>query len=114
MAVRTRRLGSLVTTATSADNPVYECPTDRTAILKDLRVLIGGAGCAATFYVSIAGGADIVFWVLGLGSPGVKVLDPPPWIVLQEGDEIRVATATTGGDSVQVYASGTELAGDPS
>lgn len=124
MPVRSRRLGdtSVATTGGGATTTIFTVPADRTAIVKDIRAWLSAATTPPikiTFVVlrpdattrSVdamrADAAAEPFYSL----PADAKPERGPWIVLHEGDALRVSQPANC--TVQTYVSGTLLDGDP-
>lgn len=113
MPVRTRVLVKQQLAATTGADVVFTCPPDRTAIVKDARISVGApAGTArlAVLRSGVVGAVELVA-VTSAGVAAHGRADPPPWVVLEEGDTLYVVG--TAGMVVNVWASGTLLDGDP-
>jgi hypothetical protein len=99
------------TTTTGLDT-WYTVPADRTAIIKDLRLWTTAAPGTVIFVVGARGTETAQLGALVVNAQGFAVLDPPPWAVLREGDQLKsfVGSAIL----LRMWVSGALLAGDPS
>lgn len=123
MAVRSRRLGaaSAAGGGGGVTATVFTCPADRTAIVKDLRVFCTANTAVGSTNVQLdvllSGVTSRTIWRTTVGPASTGVLypvttgDASPWVVLQETDVLRLTVPA--GLTVQCYASGTLLEGDP-
>lgn len=125
MTVRSTRLGDIGVATTGgggATTTLFTVATDRTAILKDLRVWLasGSPPIDVDFFVLKANGSTRFVARYSrsalLGPMARRVdngTDPDDlWTLLLEGDALRFSQPASC--EVQVYASGALLAGDPS
>lgn len=102
----------MVTVASSALTSVFTCPSDRTAILKEV-VISQTAGSAPTsVWLYLDSGPTTV----QVGRWDFSTNDLPDrrerWLVLEEGDELLLAQSSAR--TIDYWMSGTLLQGDPS
>jgi hypothetical protein len=115
VSVRTRRLGdsSVATAGSAATTTIFTVPSDRTAIVKDVQLAVTAATAPPVALILQINKADTTVRRVWTNSLNVGTFTPwaEPWIVLQEGDSLRVTQPANC--TVQTYVSGTLLDGDP-
>lgn len=117
MAVRSTRLGntSVATAGAGATTVIFTTPTDRTAIVKDVRVAVTAATAfpvVVDLQVLLSSGVNRLVARQSFPAAGTWAYTGEWWIVLLEGDALRVVQPANC--TVQTYVSGASLSGDPS
>lgn len=112
MAVRSDELVDAAHVFNGAVQTLYTVPADRTVIIKDVRVRRQGNANAFIWVVGAGGSATVILEVAAAPAAAAQaVKDPPPWIVLREGGQIRCFG--TNGEIADLHISGAVLSGDP-
>lgn len=107
MAVRTKELGAQRGATANVAVTLYTCPTGRTAIVKDSKVLMVGA-CTYTMWI-LRGGFSHQIARRTVTATTLDALQGL-FVVLEPGDVLQMAWTTT--DTVhQAWVSGAELDG---
>lgn len=108
MPVRTKLL-AVGNAQVAGAQTVYTCPTDRTAILKDIRVTSYAAGAPQLeLILTIGSGHQVRVW-RGTLTQYVPI-GAECWVVLPEATSILVNLSIAG--DVHYWLSGTELVGE--
>lgn len=111
--VRSRKIAAAVVAGATADQVVFTCPANRTAIVKSSRVRHFGAGTFVVYALQTSDNASTVV-ASGAGAVGTetRVSEEGQFVVLEEGDELHVLRGDTTTTTV-VWVSGALLDGDP-
>lgn len=111
MAVRTKRIAAYSGSTITGGTVVFICPAGRTAIVKDV-TLINASGATATMTLSLRTGGVAFGLHRGELADGSRISLTGRHIVLEPGDELRLAVGA-GNSNGSVVAFGTLLAGEP-
>lgn len=107
MTVRTHRLGYGLGGTVGTPMVIATCPADSVMIVKSLRSF-WAAGAGVTWDVHVAAG-DVIYVVNQFGATADVLGSEGLFIVLEEGDELRVNVNATNA-AHRFYASGAILA----
>lgn len=107
MPVRTALLARGLSGTANVLVTVYTCPTGKTAILKDIRILSAGSAVTNAVVRVTSGSAlmHIVDQALVVGDPVVE----QGFVVLEPGDQVKIVCTAT--DAAYYRISGAELDG---
>lgn len=106
MPVRTKELGQHVSSAVLTT--LYTCPSDRTAIVKELLVGKTSTGARVCTVTVLRGAVAYIVAIVNLSNLGAQLERLERWTVLEPGDVLRTQMDTS---TATVWASGTELVG---
>jgi hypothetical protein len=114
--VRTRSLfiGQTTTLGSSATFTLFQCPANRTAIVKEITgsLVAGTSPTTAWLYVQIGGAGTFFQHQEVVFSVNDRPVRAERWLVLEEGDVLHAVQSSNR--TVDWTVSGTLLDGDPS